>query len=466
MQSLKVANRLLPGIFSLLLAVSAPLLPCAAVTIVEIYDDNAGEGFLDQTALTQAEKDFLAARGNNADTLGEARKNAFEYATSILEDRLADTNTIRISVEFVIFPGQEDPNDPDRCGQTAQGAFTVASAGPRGYGYPGDRLDEGDANSTGLGTAYPYALIEALSGKQFNGQQADIGIAFSKCVPLYYGFTEPAPANEIDFVHISTHEIVHGLGFLEQIRKDGNFPTIVINITETRNGTIIDEREATIKSRTIYDEQLYSEADSDLLINLPNSRRAAAITSGTGLLWEGTDGGRNSCSYGQRIAELKSDSAKAQDGKPRLHAPSTYEKGGSISHTHANAEDLMEAFVPSPRNMDLSLGMLKDMGWRVRAGGLPPDCETTEINDQPPTDDSPPGDSEAPDGPPAPEEPPPSAGERSGSGGCAIAPDEKRGNAESVPLNLLLILSAALSAFRLKNRGTAGYAKAVESNRR
>ena len=378
MQSLSIANKFLPGILFLLLATFAPLPPCVAVTIEEIYDDDDGEGFKDETDLAQAEKTFLAARGNDAETLGEARKKAFEHATSILESRMTNSNTIRISVEFVIFPGQEDPNDPDKCGQITEGTYTVASASPRGYGYPGDRLDEGDTNNPGLGTAYPYALFEALSGQELNGQNADIGIDFSKCVPFYYGFTESAPANEIDFVHISLHEIMHGLGFLEQIRPTGDFPVRTITVTGTQNG-IPFTRQATIESRAIYDEQLYSETYSDLLINLSSSQRAEAITSEDGLLWEGTDGGRNDCSYGQRMAELKYDSAKAQDGKPRLHAPSTYEPSGSVSHVHANAKDLMEAFVPSPRNMDLTLGMLKDMGWSVSADGFPSHCEASGI---------------------------------------------------------------------------------------
>ena len=378
MQSLSVANKLLPGIFFLLLAVFSPLSPCVAVTIEEIYDDDDGEGFLDETELTQAEKDFLSRRGNDAETLGEARKNAFEHATSLLESTLTNTNTIRIGVEFVIFSSQEDPNNQGECLITT-GTFTAALAGSRGRGYPSDRLDEGDENRLGLGTAYPLALHEALLGREFNEQEADIAIRFSKCIPFYYGFTGSAPANELDFVQLSLHETMHGLGFLEQVEQDGDFPTRVVQITETLNGIIIDQREATIKSRTIYDEQLYSETNSDLLINLSGSQRAAAITSGTRLLWEGTDDGRNSCSYGQRMAELKSSSAKAQDGKPRLHAPSTYDPVGSVSHTHANTEDLMEAFVPGTRNMDLTLGMLKDMGWEVSAEGFPPGCEPTGI---------------------------------------------------------------------------------------
>lgn len=378
MQSLSVAKKLLPGALFLLLALMAPLPPCVAVTVEEIYDDDTGEGFKDGTDLTQAEKDLISPSGNDAETLGEARTKAFEYATSLLESTLTNTNTIRISAKFVIFDGQENTNNPGEC-LLNSGTTTVAKAGPTGHGYPSDRLDEGDVNRVGLGTAYPYALFETTSGREFNAQNADIRINFSKCIPFYYGFTGSVPANHIDFVQLALHEIMHGLGFIARVDSDGDFPTLTITVYSTANG-ITTTREATIKSRTIYDEQLYSETDDDLLIDLANSERAAAITSGTGLLWEGTDGGRNSCSYGQRMAELKTSSAKSQDGKPRLHAPSTYDDLGSVIHTHNNTEDIMEAFVPAPRNMDLALGMLKDMGWSISADGFPPSCETTGIS--------------------------------------------------------------------------------------
>ena len=376
MQPLSVANKLLPGILLLLLAAFAPPLPCAAVTIEEIYSDDDGEGFKDETDLTQTQKDLISPSGNDAETLGEARTKAFGHAASILERALAQSNTIRISAKFVIFSGQEDSSDPPGC-RSNLGSTTIATAGPRGYGYRGSRLDEGDTNRTGLGTAYPYALAEALLGKELNGQRADISISFSKCVRFYYGFTGSVPANHINFVNITLHEIIHGLGFSEHVGENGDFPVGMITVTGTRNGMPFT-RQATIESRTIYDEQMYSEADGDLLIDLSASRRAAAIISEDGLLWEGTDGGRNPCSYGQRMAELKIDLAKA-DGKPKLHAPSTYDLGGSITHVHEDAADLMEPFYPSPRNMDLTLGILKDMGWGVSADGFPSDCEPSGI---------------------------------------------------------------------------------------
>ena len=383
MRSLSFAKKILPGILLFLLAAFAPLLPSAAVTIVEIYEDAAGKGFFDETELTEAEKTFLSGRGNDAETRGEARKKAFEHATSILESTLTNTNTIRISAQFVIYDGQQDPSDETICRQDLSGRVTLASAGPRGYGWFVNRFNEGDANNPGLGTTYPSALLEALSGEESNGQNADISIRFSECVPFYYGLTGSAPANQFDFVRLSLHEAIHGLGLFHHIQGDGSFRLLTVEVTRRRNGRIVEQREVTIRSRTIYDEQLYSQAHGDLLINLTNSQRSAAITSGTGLLWEGTDDGRNSCSYGRRIAELKPSSAKANDGKPRLHAPSTYARGGSVSHVHMNAEDIMEALYPFPSNMDLALGMLKDMGWSISAGGFPPGCEPTGITVEP-----------------------------------------------------------------------------------
>ena len=376
MQPLSVAKKLLPGILFLLLAVFAPLPRCVAVEIEEIYDDDAGEGFLDETELTQTKKTFLSGRGNDAETLGEARKNAFGHAASILESTLTNTNTIRISVKFEIPEGEEDPDNPGEC-LTSLDIVTVASARPTGHGYFTARIDRGDANRTGSVTYFPLALAEAISGQELNDQDADMRVRFSKCIEessnrgFYYGFTGSVPSGEIDFVQIALHEIMHGIGFLKGFSENGNFPLKTIQ----DGGETYD-----VKIQRIYDEQLYSETDDDLLINITSSKRAAAIISGTGLLWEGTDGGRErDCSFGQRMAELKSSSAKSGDGKPGLYAPSTYESGGSVSHVHRNAEDIMEPFYPFPKNMDLTLGMLKDMGWSISADGFPPDCEPTGI---------------------------------------------------------------------------------------
>ena len=373
MRPLNIANKLLPGILFLLLTAFSPLLPCAAVEIIAAYSDDGGEGFEDETDLTQAQKDLISTSGNNAATLGEARKKAFEYAASLLGNILTHSTKIKIEADFVVFEGQKDSNDPPGCRSNPSSA-TLAAAGPESHVSPLDRrIDLG--NGAWLSTVYPCALYEALYGNSVDScKESHIGISFSKCVTyFYYGLTTgPTPTGYANFVNLSLHEIMHGLGFFEYVRENGNFPIAVP----------VNNPSVSIELRTIYDEQLYSEADGELLVDLTDSERAAAITSKNGhLLWEGTDADYNAnpCSYGQRMAELKIDSAKV-DGKPKLHAPSTYNTASSVSHTHANAQDLMEAVVSSSgSSMDLTLGMLKDMGWEISAEGFPSDCEPSGI---------------------------------------------------------------------------------------
>ena len=101
------------------------------------------------------------------------------------------------------------------------------------------------------------------------------------------------------------------------------------------------------------------------------------VFCGTELYGPGRE--NSSCSYGQRMAELKS-AGVASDGKPRLHAPPDFNEGSSITHVHTEADDIMEYLYPFPRDMDLSLGMLKDMGWEIDDDDFPPSCVPTGIS--------------------------------------------------------------------------------------
>ena len=443
MRSLAGAGKLL---FIILLVLAAMLwapLPCAAVVIHEIYSDAPGEGFKDTTPLPQDQRDMLSSRGNNAQTLGEARKNAFEHATSTLERRLTNSSTIRIEAEFVFFDGQEDPLNPGECGDLGN-TVVVGFAGPRGYGFHGSRLyvefDNSDPpaqiDPPGLGTGYPYALFEALGHPNLNGQRADVRIEFTRCVDFYYGITEAPPgSNVVDFIQLAIHEIMHGIGFLSVIESDGSYPTITVNLNGIRNGGNFNNVPAEIELRTIFDEQLYSESDGDTLVDTIQTERRFAITSQTGLLWEGTDGGENACSYGVRMARDAHPSARASDGKPLLHAPEDFEKASSVSHVYSSAGDTMEATAPSPRKMELSLGMLRDLGWKV--SGLPSECTPGGVTRDPTP-------------------PPPAAPEQSGgAGGCALHSGEEKDHRHSYTLYLLLGAFYVLTALFVKNRSEA-----------
>lgn len=457
MRPLARAEKFLSVVGLSLVAVLSAELPCAAVEILEMYSDAAGEGFKDQTPLTQDQIDMLSERGNNARTLGEARKKAFEHATSILEGRLTSPGTIRIEAKFIFFEGQQDPNNPGECGRI-QGSTTVGFAGPTGYGFHGDRLsvelEDSDppaqVNPPGLGTGYPYALFEALGYGNLNGPEADARVEFTRCVDFYYGLTEPPPgSNVVDFVQLAIHEIMHGIGFLSVIESDGSYSLINVDLSGTLNGKSFKDVPARIALRTIFDEQLYSETDSDTLVDITDeTRRHFAITSETRLLWEGTDGGRNSRSCGVRMAAAIPPSARADDGKPLLHAPAIFVSASSVSHVYSGAGDTMEATTPSTRKMELSLGMLRDLGWQV--SGLPSECRPTVVpKDLPPPTLEP---------EPEPEEkrPPPAAPNQSGGGGgCALASGETADHGQTAPFYLLLGAFAVFAALLRKNRSKA-----------
>ncbi len=347
--------------------------PCRAVTFQISYNDSPNEGFNDTSPYE-----------NTTQTLGEARKSAFARAASRLASSISGSQTVRIQAEFRIFPGQGDPNNPGQCSVALQGSTTVGFGGPNSHFYPSHKFVNLDFDQLGnqinppaQGTAYPSALYKQILNINPQGQNPDISVAFSKCIPYYYG-SGTTPSGQVNFTRLAVHEIIHGLGFLQHVKSDGSFKETTLTITGTRGGQPFSGT-ANVISRTIYDEQLYSEAADDTFVNISAAARAQAIISGTGLLWDGKDGGRRSCSYGQRMAELKPASAKSSDGKPRLHAPSSYISGSSVSHLHSSTQDIMEAASPTPDNIDITLGMLKDMGWGVSASGFPRSCEPTGI---------------------------------------------------------------------------------------
>ncbi len=342
------------GLLFFLLTVFPAVSHSGAVTIKAIYTDVPGIGFNDATGLADEERALLGDNGNNAGTLGEARRNAFEHAASLLERKLPGPNTIRVEVSFRFFEDEA----------------TVAKA------YAGKAISFGPEEL--LHIAYPPALAEKIAGRTLIDESAPhLVVEFSRSLEFYYGFRGEVPPFSIDFVALSMHEIIHGLGFHSSLEEDGSFPSATLDVTGPTQSFSLDVPEW----QRIYDVQMYSEEDREFIVNLEPQDRERAITSDTGLLWAGTarPGEENSCSYGQRMAELKS-AGVAPDGKPQLHAPPTFEEGSSITHVHTETDDIMEYLYPFPVDMDLSLAMLRDMGWEINDEGFPPSCVATGIS--------------------------------------------------------------------------------------
>ena len=342
---------------------------CISATIEAVYEDEEGKGFNDETP-------YLV---DSPQTLGEARKNAFEHAASLLGSRLATDNTIRVGASFFSpaeateeYPCPENSSDP------------LARARPKGLVYFSSRFEEG--NPSGFGVGYTMPLAEAISGQELNGQETDMSVKFNNCKSFYYGISE-GPGTK-DFVSVALHEIIHGLGFISYINDDGSSHVTTVEIAEEGSGSFFLWEDGytlgdtiSLRGVSIYDAQMYSERDSELLINLSASKRREAFASYKGLSWVGTDGGRNSCSYGQRMVELQTNAhGKTQDGKPLLAAVRRSETTFRASRVHLeHAQDVMTRNVSGKREMDLSLGMLKDIGWEIDYVGFPPSCVPTGI---------------------------------------------------------------------------------------
>ena len=268
--------------------------------------------------------------------------------------------------------------------------------------------------------AVPVALAEHVEGQGLNGSNADVIIKFneSEFLSFYYGTggIGSTPSFYTNFTVVTAHELLHGLGFLSLIEEDGSFlPT--------------EEDGSLVPVFSHYDLNLFSESEEDLLLNLSQSERQDAITSVDGLLWDGTLGGLfTSCA--QLIGkDLMDDypSAVDSEGKPRLHAPRTWEEGSSVSHLAEASKDLMKPTYEGAEHANFTLGLLLDMLWHV--GGISP--AQSEVLEDCFTDSG--------------GEPEPDQMERKqGGGGCTIMGDED--TSRNTVFNLFLVLCILFSA--------------------
>ena len=306
----------------LLILFFSPLPECVAVNMQAVYDpgERSGrEGFFD-------------------DTLGEARRNAFERVLCVFGNTLRGDFTIRVSARFGSFSG-DSPT-----------IVTLAAAAP---------CHVAVIPQTGeTGLLYPSALARAVFGDdRIRGQglcnNYDIAVAFNDREGIFH-YGQSAPRGTVDFTSVALHEIFHGLGFLDYIESDGS---LLSDMVFDRSGQPLGR----ITLTSVWDRMMYSEAASDRLVGLTDEQRRAAITSGDGLLWGGQ--------AGRRAAASKS-AGVSSDGRPRLYAPSVYETGSSVSHLDLSIrpDDLLEPFHNNSGDMTLALAMLEDMGWNVNAG--------------------------------------------------------------------------------------------------
>ncbi len=313
-----------------------------SITFEPLYIDAPRTGFYDRSSLTPTEKTLFLAGGNNAQTLGEARRNAFEAVLNQFELWFVGNSTVRVQASFQNL-------EPD----------VLASSKPGNIVYNSSSLEP---------TGIPIALAENISEDEINSTtEADIVIIFNERRYFDYGLNEETfrrPFGPAIFVLIAIHEFFHGMGFFELIRPDGSFPLVKPTASD-------------IRIKSIYDLNLYSERDDELLINLfSNDQRQRALTSVTGLLWDGTGDGTNNYSCAQIAGKAQTDLLSPygvdSEGRIRLYAPAVWKQGGSVSHLVESTVDIMKPSYGSLTHVQFTLGILRDIGWKLNRDNVKP----------------------------------------------------------------------------------------------
>jgi len=312
MNSRPRARRCLGLTSALLLVVLFAALPARGASFSFAYLDGSGEGFNDQAP-------FTAVGGNSATTLGQARRNAFEYAAGLAGAAISSAITIKIEARM------------DPMGGTANSAV-LGSAGAN-FAYR-DFTGAPVAN-----TWYVGALANKLAGLDLDGGTAEIGAQFNSDVDnstvlgatnWYYGL-DGNPGGHIDFVSVVLHELVHGLGFgslvdLATGAKAAGFDDAYMRYLEHHGATPSDY-----------------PAMSD-------AERVTASKAAPNLHWIGPSAG----------------------GHVEMYAPNPQEPGSSVSHfsTSLFPNQLMEPYYTGVQHgLGLATQVLSDMGW---GGGSPP----------------------------------------------------------------------------------------------
>jgi hypothetical protein len=303
----------------------------------EVANGN-NRGFNDQTS-------FTSQGGNNAATLGEARRRAFAKAVEMLEASF--TSPVAVTVEAFFDPELE--SDEEDSG----GALASAQTGGLAN-FPGARARE---------TFYASSIVPRLAGtdlcrvvlSQDCGQdaEADVTIRFNADPPRgwWYGL-ERSPNGLLDgydFIAVAVHEMLHGLGFL--------------SFADVETGALAGSEDDEVRRTDAYTSQLVYKDNAKFrqVDQLSDEKRLEAFTSQADLLWDGDYGDEF---WSQRFSTLP---------KPPLYAPREPNPGSSVSHV--NFADIMfhQGGAPTDRqDINIREGgpelgaawyLLRDAGW-------------------------------------------------------------------------------------------------------
>lgn len=202
------------------------------------------------------------------------------------------------------------------------------------------------------GTFYSSALADALSESDVAPGRFDITLSFADHPPWYLGTDGAVGADQVDFVTIALHEIVHGLGFLGSMRvadADASLPSCGDGLgcwgLPAGNGSVLP---------FIFDR--FTETPSgERLLDLPNH----SVELGQALL--------------QHVVFDHEYAREAHDGEAvRLWTPASWDDGGSYLHLDPGVSGIDRLMSPTISYGEadhhpgpIVLAILEAMGFRI-----------------------------------------------------------------------------------------------------
>ena len=249
---------------------------------------------------------------------------AMEYAASILRKLLPpDTKfTIKASWEKI-----------STTGILAQSSIT---------GYAGGW----GINALNPLSLYPVALAEKIAGKSLNSDpEGDIILTVNSSINWYLGTDGQTPVQKYDLVTVVLHEICHGLGFYDSFDADATVGWYGISSVPIIYDTFIENS----SGNRLTDSLKFPNYSTDMRSQL----------TGNQLYFNGP------------LLKTYSSSVNYSILRAKLYAPSTWDKGSSISHLDESStlrvNSLMTPFIDlgeaihNPGKYTFSI--LGDLGW-------------------------------------------------------------------------------------------------------
>ena len=244
----------------------------------------------------------------------EEAKVAFEYAVSIYE------KSISSSVPIVITANWENMNE----------GILAKSGSSKFYKNFNESLISN--------VYYPIALVEKLSGREWNDEKdPDIITFFDSDRPWYFGTNGNTPTTKFDFVTVALHEIAHGLGISGFLMSESGYGKFS---NPANNPSAYDYYIFNSKDQRISDKDLFSSPSQNLHRELTSNKLDFSCVN-------------------------NSDCSKAE-----IYAPTTWRNGASIYHLKNSATSNSKLMCPTIckgraiHNLgENTLKVLSDIGW-------------------------------------------------------------------------------------------------------